>query len=257
MRVNFSLAIVCAAVISLAPPISSQNRGLTVAPMPSPAYVPQLPYMAEYKTTYVQTLANGVTITSEFIETAALDSQGRWMTSMTTVSTSGNQTQITDVNVFDPVAQTSSIWIVPGKTATVVAMPTLDARRNCSTTVPAIGKPVHINQTSSDRPKPVIEDLGTETILGVEARGRRVITTIPAGTIGNNEPLVSTAEIWMAIAPGLSDLLVREENDDPQGGKRTKVLTNFTQAEPDASVFQPPEGYEIVNIPAPDSVCPS
>jgi len=97
------------------------------------------------------------------------------------------------------------------------------------------------------RERPVIENLGNDTILGVEARGRRVTTIIPAGAIGNDEPLIRTTETWTAVAPGLFGLVVREATDDPQAGKTTKELESLAQDEPDASVFQPPAGYEIVN----------
>ena len=63
--------------------------------------------------------------------------------------------------------------------------------------------------------KPLIEDLGTDTIQGVEAHGRRITTTIPAGEIGNAAPLVRTRETWMAVAPTLQGLVVRENSDDP------------------------------------------
>ena len=100
-----------------------------------------------------------------------------------------------------------------------------------------------------------MEDLGTETIQGVEARGHRTITTIPAGKIGNDAPIQRTSEMWTAIAPGLTGLVVRQVTDDPQVGTMNKELGNFTQGEPDASVFQPPADYEIVNKEAPTSVC--
>jgi hypothetical protein len=61
--------------------------------------------------------------------------------------------------------------------------------------------------------------------------------------------------MWTAIAPGLTGLVVRQVTDDPQVGTMNKELGNFTQGEPDASVFQPPADYEIVNKEAPTSVC--
>jgi hypothetical protein len=87
------------------------------------------------------------------------------------------------------------------------------------------------------------EDLGTATIQGVEARGYRITTTIPAGEQGNDQPLVSKREVWMA--PGFGRAL-REITDDPRMGKRTMELVNLTQSEPDLTAFQPPEGYEVV-----------
>jgi hypothetical protein len=91
-----------------------------------------------------------------------------------------------------------------------------------------------------------IEHLGTETIQGFEAHGSRVTQTIPAGAIGNREPLVNTRESWQANAHGIG-LTVREVDDDPQNGKRTMELVNFSLGEPDPASFQPPEGYEILN----------
>jgi hypothetical protein len=92
--------------------------------------------------------------------------------------------------------------------------------------------------------RPVREDLGTDTIAGVEARGTRLTTTIPAGRIGNDQPLVRTAERWWA--PSLGGLTLRDITDDPQSGKSTRQLVSLDLSEPDPSTFQPPEGYEVV-----------
>jgi hypothetical protein len=93
-------------------------------------------------------------------------------------------------------------------------------------------------------------------ILGVEAQGSRTTTTIPLQPIEKHkkhrpqertDELVSTAELWRAIAPGLSGLVVREVNVDMQSFKSSKELVKFSQGEPDAAIFRPPTGYEIVN----------
>jgi hypothetical protein len=255
MRLSFGVVIVCAAAVGLALPVAGQapRSRMTTVTMGNPAPVARLPYTAEYKITRVQTLVNGSTITHESTETVTLDSQGRRMTSSTTIPLLENQTPITRVSVMDPVARTNSSWTVPGQKATVVAMPTPGAPRNCATNV--VLPPIPHN-TGVSGVKPTVEDLGTETIQGVEARGHRITTTIPAGAIGNDAPLTSITESWTATAPGLRGLVARNVFDNPQSGKTARELTNFTQAEPDASVFQPPEGYEIVNKPAPGAVCP-
>jgi hypothetical protein len=59
--------------------------------------------------------------------------------------------------------------------------------------------------------------------------------------------LVSNVELWEAIAPGLTGLVVREVSEDAQSGKTSNELVKFRQSEPDAAVFRPPAGYEIVN----------
>jgi hypothetical protein len=75
------------------------------------------------------------------------------------------------------------------------------------------------------------------------------------GRIGNDAPLTRTNEVWSAIPPGLQGLLVRQVVDDPQAGKMDMELVNLNQSEPDAAVFEPPAGYEIVNKDAPQVQC--
>ncbi|MGA7831667.1 MAG: hypothetical protein WCA21_11955 [Terracidiphilus sp.] len=217
-----------------------------------------LPYTAEYKITRIRTLGDGSTITQESTETVALDSQGRRMTATTSVPLTGDQIRKTRVTVFDPVAHTNSIWGVPGEKMTVMQMPLPGAARpSCAAATPgSTAMPARIpNKIAPNAIRPITEDLGTDTIQGVEARGHRTTITTPAGTIGNDAPLVRTNEVWTASAPGLRGLLVRSVSDDPQAGKMNRELTNFTQAEPDASVFQPPSDYEIVNKDATVSNC--
>ncbi len=214
--------------------------------MGNSARAARLPYTAQYKTTQVKTLANGTTISHETTDVVAVDSEGRRMNAYTTTPQSADQTPTTRVTVFDPVARTSSSWNVPGDRVTVIQMPAPGSGQSTCATRPGVMGSV-MPATTVPHEKPVIEDLGTETIQGVEARGRRMTMTIPAGAIGNDEPLVRTNETWNAIAPGLFGLVVREVIDDPQLGRTTKELENLTQDEPDASVFQPPAGYEIVN----------
>ncbi len=100
--------------------------------------------------------------------------------------------------------------------------------------------------TSGPKSKTTSENLGTASIAGIEARGRRYTTTTPAGAAGNDAPLVSTSERWTALTVGLDGLVVRDITDDPRRGKSTRELTSLTQGDPDPATFQPPDGYEIV-----------
>jgi hypothetical protein len=248
---------VCVAA-GLALPMAGQavrNRTTTVT-MSAPAHVARLPYTAEYKITRTQTLANGATITHESTEVTAIDSHGRRMTATTTLPSAEGETPRTRVFVFDPVDQTNSSWSVPGKKATVTHMPEPGAARTPCASSGVIGSVFTSEAAPVQRARPTVEDLGTETIQGVEARGRRTINTTPAGAIGNNEPLQRISEMWTAVDRGLFGLVVRQMNDDPQSGKMTKELVNFNQSEPDASVFQPPSDYEIVNRDLPAPSCP-
>ncbi len=86
------------------------------------------------------------------------------------------------------------------------------------------------------------ESLGSNTINGVVAEGERVTTTIPAGAIGNDQPLVTTHEIWKSTD---LNLIVLEVDDNPQSGTRTKELVSLDRSEPDPALFRAPEGYTM------------
>jgi len=253
MRGGIRAVLLSAVAMGLALPVPGQvaKSQAAAGAKGGSAHTARLPYTAKYNVTRVRTLANGAILTQESTEVIALDSQGRRMTSTTPAPPPGKQA-MTHVSVNDPVARTNSSWTVPGKQATVTAMRAPGAPSNCAPATPPATTPA----PAVSRPKPTVEDLGTQTVQGVVARGRRTTTTTPAGAVGNNEPLVRTSETWTATAPGLQGLVARELNDDPKSGKMTMELQNLTQSEPEPGIFQPPAGYEIVNKPAPGSECP-
>ena len=121
-------------------------------------------------------------------------------------------------------------------------MQTLPARINASQVPPAVTRA----QSRPQPPRPEIsnENLGSQTIEGLLAEGTRTTTTWPAGSIGNDRPITSTQERWISRDLGMEVLTKRS---DPRSGDSTMKLTNISRSEPDASLFQPPAGSEIVD----------
>jgi hypothetical protein len=246
-------------MVALAAGLGLSATGQVTASRPRPVGAPvkavQLPYTAEFKITRVQTLADGSTLTHESTEMVARDSQGRWMSVGTSIPLTEDQSPRSNVNVSDPVARTHSYWLVPGQKATVINMPEAGATR---TSCAAPGVPSVSATAETQRAKPVVEELGTQTIEGLEVRGRRVTHKYPAGSIGNSEELVRSDETWYSAAPELQGILVRQISDDAQTGKITREMFKFTPGDPDPSMFQPPADYEVVTQETHDGVrCPS
>jgi hypothetical protein len=77
---------------------------------------------------------------------------------------------------------------------------------------------------------------------GVEAKGTRTTRVIPAGREGNDQPITVVHENW--ISPELR-ITVMSINDDPRTGTSTMELTDIERGEPDAGLFQVPEGYTV------------
>jgi len=93
----------------------------------------------------------------------------------------------------------------------------------------------------------VKEQLGKQTIEGVEAEGTRTTVTIPAGEIGNERPIVIVSERW--YSPELQ-LLVMTRHSDPRFGETTYKLTNVNRAEPAKSLFEVPSDYTVKEGPS-------
>ena len=86
------------------------------------------------------------------------------------------------------------------------------------------------------------ESLGTRVIEGVEARGSKTVTTIPAGAIGNEHPIEIISEQWFSEELQMTVLSTRE---DPRFGSSTLRLANVQRVEPHPSLFEVPPGYTI------------
>jgi hypothetical protein len=248
MRRNFrylpAMLLLCAAVLSQAAAFGQQQVKIQKTPHPPG------PYTAEFKTTRVQTLSNGTTISRETTTVEARDSQGRSLFSDTSTRNFDNQT-ITRTHIEDSIAGARIEWDSDKKKATVIKLPAQEQMHGCwaaqggSFAIHYDGDhPLPPAEVIENRPKATHEDLGTATIQGVEAHGTRTTFLTPAGAAGNDQPLARVIEDWNA--PSLH-LQLRRIVDDPRTGKMDRELVNLTRGEPDAALFQIPEGYEVVN----------
>jgi hypothetical protein len=90
------------------------------------------------------------------------------------------------------------------------------------------------------------EKLDARNIEGVQAQGTRATTTIPAGEVGNEQPIQIVNETW--YSPELQ-CVVMTTHSDPRFGTTTYKLTNIQRAEPAAALFQVPGDYTVKDGP--------
>ena len=86
------------------------------------------------------------------------------------------------------------------------------------------------------------KSLGTRDFEGVKAEGKQTTWTIPAGQIGNRNPINVTSESW--YSPELQ-VTVYSRHNDPRTGESLYRLAAIQRAEPQADLFKVPEGYEV------------
>ena len=90
--------------------------------------------------------------------------------------------------------------------------------------------------------KTVMKDLGSRDFGGIRAEGRLRSYEIPAGAIGNRNPIVVADETWMA--PDLQ-VTVYTKHSDPRSGDFIFRLENVKREEPAAALFTVPADYTV------------
>jgi hypothetical protein len=224
------------------------------------------PYSATAITETTQVLADGNRIVNKTSSFVARDSQGRTRreTDLHRIGTMQVDSPKT-VFINDPIAHTQYIF-TPGGEATkvirsegtwkegpqIIDLQGNDLRNGKSER--RVNQKVIVNvqgahevqqvKESSEQVKH--EDLGTQTIEGVSAQGKRETVTIPAGEIGNERPIEIVTETW--FSPELHTMVLRKHSD-PRLGDSTYRLTDIKRNEPDASLFQPPAGTKVLVEP--------
>lgn len=90
--------------------------------------------------------------------------------------------------------------------------------------------------------KAASRDLGTRDFEGVKAEGKQRSYEIPAGEVGNRNPIVVSDETW--YAPDLQ-VTVYSKHSDPRSGDYVYRLEGIKRGEPDASLFVVPSDYQV------------
>jgi len=106
----------------------------------------------------------------------------------------------------------------------------------------AASGPFYVSGTSKYETR--TEDLGTRDFGGVTAEGRRTITTIPAGAVGNERPIEMVYERWYSKDLGM---VVYSKRSDPRTGEQIYELKNIVRSEPDPALFTIPKTYTRVS----------
>jgi hypothetical protein len=90
------------------------------------------------------------------------------------------------------------------------------------------------------------EDLGATEIEGYTVTGTRYTNTIPAGAMGNDQPMTTTNERWFS-----QDLKMEllNKTESPESGKQVHKLVNIRLGDPDPLLFQVPADYTVKENP--------
>jgi hypothetical protein len=218
--------------------------------------VTNAPFSATFTSTSTEKLQDGTVLTNTTTRIATRDALGRTREEVTMPSRpDGDGKPHTMIVITDPIAHTITQLHADQKVAVVHQIPTPrphdgPGRRgpggpppqDAGAAPPAEGgqgpRGMHEDKNV------VTADLGSKTIEGVVATGKRVTRTIPA--TGADKPIIATHEEW--ISPDLKIELSRSDVD-PFRGTHTTVVSGLSKAVPDATLFQVPQGYTVEQAP--------
>lgn len=232
------------------------------------------PYSADRSTETVQTLADGNRIVHRTVSKFYRDSEGRTRRDQTFGNVDPEHPSPHEVKVFvdDPVSGTDFVLDPSSKSADVekLARKVFDEHNAQDDATRIMFKSVKDTETAPEAgPGPMLikfrdehsgdpgavviqdmnekrdvakEDLGTRSIDGVDCNGTRYTTTIPAGEVGNENPISIVTETW--YSPAIA-AVVQSTTDDPRYGKTTYQLSNLQLTEPPQSLFAPPANFKV------------
>ena len=206
--------------------------------------VTNAPYSATFTSTSTEKLQDGTTLTHTTTRVVSRDSLGRTYEAVT-MPPHGTETQLhTSITILDPVAHTITRLETEKKIAIVHQLPAPHPHQ--APTAPPAGEEAQGPRGHHEDKNVVVADLGSKSISGDVATGKKITRTIPAGAMGNTAPIVSTHEEWLS-----SDLKIElSRNDvDPFHGTHTTAVSGLTKAEPAAALFTVPQGYTVEQAP--------
>jgi hypothetical protein len=193
-----------------------------------------MPFSATALIENKQTMPDGSVAVTRNLNLIGRDSRGRTHGEMRSwvPASSKDEPPLHEVHLFDPQTNLSTVYYPATHVATrqqIRPRETVDAPPPTGTAV-------------------TVENLGSTVMDNIDVNCTRRTVVIPAQANSTGAPLIVTDEYCYSQDLHVNMLLV---HNDPRTGEHTVSLTNLKREEPDASFFQVPDGYKVVDLTPP------
>jgi hypothetical protein len=194
------------------------------------------PFSATVNTESVRQLADGTTITLKNHRVIARDKAGRiFQERRLLVPDDGkHESVLTQIEISDPVAHRLYICVPKDRVCQLEQF-----------SAPDFAPPPVTGIATNQPGGPNRENLGKQTIGGLEVEGTLETAVIESGAIGNDSPLLVRREFWYSPELGVN-LISRRQ--DPRFGIQNFDLSDIVLGEPDAKLFELPGGSKIIDL---------
>jgi hypothetical protein len=189
------------------------------------------PFTSTVRTEWVRTLEDGSKITLQNHRIVMRDSTGRIFQERRHLVPNGQEPELARLEITDPSMHTQYI-----------CYPNHHACELYDYSAPPFTSAAPVGVVGEGNEYLTREDLGKDSVSGLDAVGTRETTTINAGTIGNERPLSTTKEFWYSPQLGINLLVKRV---DPRHGIQIFTVSDIGLAEPDPKYFSVPNGFTV------------
>lgn len=191
------------------------------------------PFSGTDSVDWTRILEDGSEVATHHDARLARDSQGRIYRERVTrfPANSDQKSHVMEIEIMDPMAHTHT-------TCDVVARHCNITSYNGPVSVPS--KPIGTfgnGQRSIAR-----ENIGNDTIDGLDAVGTRETLSIAAGVEGNSQPMTIVEEAW--YSPEL-EVNLSISRKDPREGTVVIHVVDLSRSDPDPALFQVPANYTV------------
>jgi hypothetical protein len=200
------------------------------------APLPNAPFTATVTAGWTRSLEDGGTLTIQNHRKVARDSSGRVFQERRWLVPNGDtkESPISELDFGDPNLHELYICFPQQR---VCRLHTYNAVTEFSLQQPG--------ELPGGQGKLTREDLGKNTLEGLEVVGTRETMTFDANTFGNNRPLTVTKEFWYSQQLGINLMVKRV---DPRHGTQIFSVSEIKRVAPAPTTFQLPQGYAIQDL---------
>jgi hypothetical protein len=199
------------------------------------------PFSLVLQTEWVKMLSDGGTITLQNERRIARDSSGRIYQERWLLAPKNGKakSQMTTIQISDPNRHTHiNCFIMDRDNECVLTNFTPSTNAIYKFEGPPTG------EMPNGQGSTIHEDLGKQFISGMETTGTRDTVIYNPGVFGNDRKVSIEREYWYSPELGLNLLSKRS---DPRIGTQSFTATQLIPAEPDAKLFELPEGYRVID----------
>ena len=198
--------------------------------------LPATPFSATVVTESIRQLADGTTITLKNRRAIARDNAGRiFQERRLLVPDDGkHESVVTQIEISDPVAHTLYICMPEEQVCQVEPF-----------SAPVFVPPPTAANATMGTGSQSLEDLGKQSIGGLETAGTRETAVIETGVIGNNSPIEIKREYWYSPLLGIN---VISKLQDPRIGMQNFEVSDIALGDPDANLFHVPRNFKVIDL---------